>query len=43
MTGVRSRYVAAAGGAILIVLSVIPKLAALVASVPVEVLGGAGS
>ena len=42
VTGVRSRYVAAAGGAILIVLSVIPKLAALVASVPVEVLGGAG-
>lgn len=42
VTGIRSRYVAAAGGAILVVLSVIPKLAALVASVPVEVLGGAG-
>jgi NCS2 family nucleobase:cation symporter-2 len=42
VTGVRSRYVAAAGGAILIKLSLIPKLAALVASVPVEVLGGAG-
>ncbi len=42
VTGVRSRYVAAAGGAILVVLSVIPKLAAVVASVPVEVLGGAG-
>jgi NCS2 family nucleobase:cation symporter-2 len=42
VTGVRSRYVAAAGGLILVVLSVIPKLAALVASVPVEVLGGAG-
>ena len=42
VTGVRSRYVTAAGGAILVVLSVIPKLAALVASVPVEVLGGAG-
>ncbi|MDE3176423.1 MAG: purine permease, partial [Pseudomonadota bacterium] len=42
VTGVRSRYVAAAGGVILIVLSVLPKLAALVASVPVEVLGGAG-
>ncbi len=41
VTGVRSRYVAAAGGAILVVLSVVPKLAALVASVPVEVLGGA--
>jgi uric acid transporter len=42
VTGVRSRYVAAAGGVILVVLSVIPKLAAVVASVPVEVLGGAG-
>jgi xanthine permease len=42
VTGVRSRYVAAAGGLILVVLSVIPKLAALVASVPLEVLGGAG-
>ncbi|MGA2045814.1 MAG: nucleobase:cation symporter-2 family protein [Roseiarcus sp.] len=42
VTGVRSRYVAAAGGAILIVLSLIPKLAALVGAVPVEVLGGAG-
>lgn len=42
VTGVRSRYVAAAGGVILIVLSVIPKLAALVAAVPLEVLGGAG-
>jgi uric acid transporter len=42
VTGVRSRFVAAAGGVILIILSVIPKLAALVASVPVEVLGGAG-
>ena len=42
VTGVRSRYVAAAGGAILVILSVIPKLAAIVASVPVEVLGGAG-
>ena len=42
VTGVRSRYVAAAGGLILVVLSVIPKLAARVASVPLEVLGGAG-
>lgn len=42
VTGVRSRYVAAAGGVILVVLSAIPKLAALVASVPLEVLGGAG-
>jgi uric acid transporter len=42
VTGVRSRFVAAAGGAILVVLSLIPKLAALVGAVPVEVLGGAG-
>ena len=42
VTGVRSRYVAAAGGGILIVLSLIPKLAALIGAIPVEVLGGAG-
>ena len=42
VTGVRSRYVTAAGGGILIVLSLIPKLAALVGAIPVEVLGGAG-
>jgi NCS2 family nucleobase:cation symporter-2 len=42
VTGVRSRFVAAAGGAILVVLSLIPKLAALVGAIPVEVLGGAG-
>ena len=42
VTGVRSRYVAVAGGLILIVLSLVPKLAAIVAAVPVEVLGGAG-
>ena len=42
VTGVRSRYVAAAGGVILIVLGFVPKLAALVGAVPVQVLGGAG-
>jgi NCS2 family nucleobase:cation symporter-2 len=42
VTGVRSRWVAATGGVILIVLGFIPKLAALVGAVPVEVLGGAG-
>jgi len=42
VTGVRSRFVAVAGGLILIVLSFAPKLAAVVAAVPVEVLGGAG-
>ena len=42
VTGVRSRYVAVAGGLILVVLSLLPKLAAIVAAVPVQVLGGAG-
>ncbi len=42
MTGVRSRYVCAAGGAILIVLGLCPKMAAVVAAVPLSVLGGAG-
>ena len=39
VTGIRSRFVAVAGGLILIVLSLVPKLAAIVAAVPVEVLG----
>ena len=42
MTGVRSRYVCAAGGGILILLGLCPKLAAIVAAVPLPVLGGAG-
>ncbi|HYP85479.1 nucleobase:cation symporter-2 family protein [Variovorax sp.] len=42
LTGVRSRYVAAAGGLILILLALVPKLAHVVASVPPYVLGGAG-
>ncbi len=42
VTGIRSRFVAVAGGMILIILSFLPKLAAVVAAVPVEVLGGAG-
>ena len=42
VTGVHSRYVAAAAGLILVALGFIPKLAALVGAVPVEVLGGAG-
>jgi NCS2 family nucleobase:cation symporter-2 len=42
VTGVRSRFVCAAGGAILIVLGPLPKLARLVAAVPQAVLGGAG-
>jgi uric acid transporter len=42
VTGVRSRYVAVAGGLILVVLGLIPKLGALVEAVPTSVLGGAG-
>jgi NCS2 family nucleobase:cation symporter-2 len=42
VTGVKSRFVCVAGGLILIVLGVIPKMAALVESLPTVVLGGAG-
>lgn len=42
VTGVRSRFVCVAGGVILVVLGVLPKLAALVESLPTVVLGGAG-
>jgi uric acid transporter len=42
VTGVRSRFVCVAGGLILIVLGLIPKMAALVESLPTFVLGGAG-
>lgn len=42
VTGVRSRWVCAVGGVILIVLGLMPKLAQVVASVPTFVLGGAG-
>jgi uracil-xanthine permease len=42
VTGVKSRWVCVAGGAIMIVLGLLPKLAALVESVPLFVLGGAG-
>lgn len=42
VTGVRSRFVCVMGGVILIVLSFLPKVAALVESVPTFVLGGAG-
>ena len=42
LTGVRSRFVVATGGIILMVLGLFPKLAAIVASVPNSVLGGAG-
>jgi NCS2 family nucleobase:cation symporter-2 len=41
MTGVRSRYVCAAAGLILIVLGTMPKLSFLVTAIPESVLGGA--
>jgi NCS2 family nucleobase:cation symporter-2 len=42
VTGVRSRYVCVAAGAIMIVLGLVPKMGALVEAVPQYVLGGAG-
>lgn len=42
VTGVRSRFVCVAGGLILIVLGLVPKMGALVEAVPTMVLGGAG-
>ena len=42
VTGIKSRYVTVAGGMILIALGLIPKMGALVESVPTAVLGGAG-
>lgn len=42
LTKVKSRYVVAAAGMILIVLGLFPKAAAIVASIPNAVLGGAG-
>ena len=42
VTGIKSRYIAVAGGVILIILGLIPKMAALVEALPTAVLGGAG-
>lgn len=42
LTGVRSRHVATAAGALLVVLGLLPKLAAVVEGIPLPVLGGAG-
>jgi NCS2 family nucleobase:cation symporter-2 len=42
VTGVRSRWVTIAGGGIMLVLGLLPKLAAVVEAVPLVVLGGAG-
>ncbi|WP_051935657.1 nucleobase:cation symporter-2 family protein [Deinococcus sp. YIM 77859] len=41
-TGVKSRFVVATAGVILLLLGFFPKLGALVASIPLPVLGGAG-
>ncbi|WP_309066876.1 nucleobase:cation symporter-2 family protein [Microbacterium sp.] len=42
ITGVKSRFVVATGGAILIVLGVLPVLGRVVAAIPTPVLGGVG-
>jgi len=41
LTRVKSRFVVATAGAIMIVLGIIPKMGALIASIPAPVLGGA--
>jgi uracil-xanthine permease len=42
VTGVKSRWVCVAGGIIMVVLGMLPKMAAMVEAVPQFVLGGAG-
>lgn len=42
LTGVKSRFVVAAAGGILVLLGLFPKLATIIASLPSAVLGGAG-
>ncbi|WP_405392832.1 purine permease [Streptomyces sp. NBC_01102] len=42
MTRVRSRWVVAAAGGILVLLGLLPKLGAVIAAIPAPVLGGAG-
>jgi NCS2 family nucleobase:cation symporter-2 len=42
VTGVKSRFVCVSAGIIMVVLGLLPKMAALVESVPQVVLGGAG-
>ncbi|MFC7879771.1 nucleobase:cation symporter-2 family protein [Isoptericola sp. NPDC057391] len=42
ITGVKSRFVVTAGGAILVILGLLPVLGRVVAAVPTPVLGGAG-
>lgn len=42
LTGVKSRFVVATGGVILVVMGLLPILGQVVASIPMPVLGGAG-
>ncbi|HKS12682.1 MAG TPA: nucleobase:cation symporter-2 family protein [Pseudomonas sp.] len=42
VTGVKSRYVVATGGVILVVLGLLPVMGRIIAAVPPSVLGGAG-
>ncbi|MDJ0314425.1 nucleobase:cation symporter-2 family protein [Arthrobacter sp. H35-D1] len=42
VTGIKSRFVVAAGGVILVVLGILPIMGRVVAAVPLPVLGGAG-
>ncbi|QXL85647.1 nucleobase:cation symporter-2 family protein [Comamonas sp. NLF-1-9] len=42
VTGIKSRWVCVAGGVIMIVFGIVPKMGALVESLPTVVLGGAG-
>jgi NCS2 family nucleobase:cation symporter-2 len=42
LTGVRSRYVVATGGLVLLLLGLLPIVGAVVAAIPYPVLGGAG-
>ncbi|MBD0860839.1 purine permease [Gordonia sp. zg691] len=42
ITGVRTRHVATCAGVILVVLGLLPKMAAIIEGIPLPVLGGAG-
>ena len=42
LTGVKSRWVVATAGVIMMIIGVIPKVGAVVAAIPPPVLGGAG-
>lgn len=42
LTGIKSRFVVSAGGAILVVLGLLPVLGRIIACIPMPVLGGAG-